>query len=150
MKPEIMYIAIICFIFLFGCTAKLLNNAEIGNDEQVVRIDFSDFTEILKPIKETPCGSILIYPDTIIYNITGKVYGEIKNNTILYMTSIRDLTLNNSLFATEHCYPFWKVRMKSKNKLHARLSWSVVSDLLQEQKKYWRREWPTLLGWPGR
>jgi hypothetical protein len=112
MIKNVSFAFIILSLFLFGChnipSDKVMAN--IGHERNL------NSTKIIDKLTQTPCGSIEIYPGVTFYNITGKMTARTKEGAILYMTSVKDMTFNNSIYAAKNCFPVWRVRMNDSFK----------------------------------
>ena len=109
MRDTIILSVMVVIVFIPACVDSSLKN--LDNDSRKPLLADYNSTEILRRLTMTPCGSIKIYPGVKFYNLTGKMTAPITEGAILYMTSIRDLTFNNSLYAAENCAPVWRVRI---------------------------------------
>ena len=108
MKPKVIYfVSLLCCILLIGCPNYSNDSAFV--DTRLYKT-FNP-TEIINELTQTPCGSIKIYPGVSFSNVTGKMTSRTKEGAIIYISTTRDLTLNNSLYAAENCFPVRRVQI---------------------------------------
>ena len=115
MRDKIAATILTFSILCFGCQNTFSHNDELISN-QVNNQSLYNFSDILNLITQAPCDSIKIYSGVPFYNLTGKITSQIKEGTVLHMTSVRDLTFNHSLYAAAHCFPIWRVKLNNTQK----------------------------------
>ena len=110
MRYEIAVVIFTYSILLFGCKNISSQDAEFISDPVN---GSTNVTTILSLINQSPCGSIEIYPGVPFYNVTGQMTARTKEGSVLHMTTVKDLTYNNSIYAAEQCFPIWRVKLNN-------------------------------------
>ena len=115
MRKQVIIFLLIIMIHLSACSPIPDNERRFGDYSPIktgnrsMNISANEMVRAFQDkLHSNKCGYVHLSPDMPIFNITGSISADTIPNATIYMSATPNVTLENSLYVTEHCFPLWK------------------------------------------